>query len=162
MHLRAARLNKKTAKYHVGALTEQALKYRKDKVVDALGSAYQALHGGICAGGGVALYACIGKLPETIGGNILKEALQSPIKQICANAGYIMDSEPGYGKIGYDVKSGEWVDMFDAGIVDAYSTVLNSFKAAVSVAATILTAQVITLLDKTPDKQLDPFRPYER
>ena len=51
--------------------------------------------------------------------------------------------------------------MFDAGIVDAYSTVLSSFKAAVSVAATILTAQVITLLPKT-DQQVNPFSPYER
>ena len=161
MALRAARLNKKTAKYHVGALTEQALKYRKDKVVDALGSAYQALHGGIVAGGGVALREAAKKIStiDSKGAKILSKSLIAPITQISENGGFpYKDMEFPYG---LDVKSGNSVEMFEAGIVDAYSTVLNSLKAAVSVAATILTAKVVTILDKTPDKQLDPFRPYE-
>lgn len=163
MHLRAARLNKKTAKYQVGALTEQALKYRKDKVVDALGSAYQALHGGVVAGGGIALRNATENMPDTIGGKILKNALEEPFRQICTNAGIdwsdfalVSESE------GINVKTGKQVDMFEQGIVDAYSTVLSSFKAAVSVAATILTAQVVTLLPKVDTSAIDAFRPYER
>lgn len=167
MHLRAARLNKKTAKYHVGALTEQALKYRKDKVVDALGSAYQALHGGIVAGGGVALLNASNSLPDTKGGQILKEALKAPISQIIANAGSNIGDILETLKIrpisyGYDAKLNMISPMFDAGIVDAYSTVLSSFKAAISVASTILTAHVITLLPKMDNAIQNPFNPYER
>lgn len=166
-HLRAARLNKKTAKYHVGALTEQALKYRKDKVVDALGSAYQALHGGIVAGGGVALLNVALGMPNTIGGKVLQKALYSPIIQIMHNGGKYTPLDGGFdgfrytnATMGFDAKSGKDVDMFEAGIVDAYTTVLSSFKAAISVAATVLTAQVITLLPKQEQAPTDPFRPY--
>ncbi|MDE2232921.1 MAG: hypothetical protein KGJ90_02200 [Patescibacteria group bacterium] len=169
--LRAARLNKKTAKYHVGALSEQALKYRHDKVIDALGSAYQALHGGILPGGGVALINCVRKMPDTVGGRILWVALKAPVIQIAKNAGKELATEGDAAMFGpnlisfnhgIDVKTGEVVNMFDAGIVDAYNTVLNSFKSAISVASTILTAQVVTLLNKEKDANLDPFRPYER
>lgn len=160
--LRAARLNKRTAKYHVGALSEQALKYRKDKVVDALGTAYQALHGGIVAGGGIPFVNCSRMLAEldTVGAKILKKALVAPFHQIVNNAGYTFRAQDVGEARGFDAKNGILVDMFDAGIVDAYSTVLNSFKAAISVASTILTAHVVTLLPK--QEQLNPFNPYER
>lgn len=171
--LRAARLNKKTARYHVGALSEQALKYRHDKCVDALGSAYQALHGGVLPGGGTALFRISNILPDSIGGKILKEALKSPMYQIIRNSGKEISHEANNpeGTIyvdgadfqlnrGYDAKTGKLVDMLEAGIVDAYPTVLSSFKSAISVAATILTAQVVTLLPKQQEKAIDPFNPY--
>ncbi len=161
MKLRAARLNKKTARYHVGALTEQALKYRHDKVQDALGSAYQALHGGIVAGGGVALLNASKELPDTIGGTILKAALIAPIAQIMENAGIETDVWGCGDTVGFNAKTGLKGDMFEAGIVDAYTTVMNSFTAAVSVASTVLTAHVITLLPKN-EVPTDVFNPYER
>lgn len=166
MHLRAARLNKKTAKYHVGALTEQALKYRKDKVVDALGSAYQALHGGVVAGGGVALLNASKTLPDTKGGVIIENALRAPITQIMRNAGIpeleINDLYKKTGNtVGFNAKTMKYGDMYEEGVVDAYNTVLSSFKSAISVAATILTVQVITLLPKM-EEQINPFNPYER
>jgi chaperonin GroEL len=166
--LRAARLNKKTAKYHVGALTEQALKYRADKVRDALGSAYQALHGGVLPGGGVALFNASKNLPNTFGGKILREALHAPIKQIMTNAG-VSESEVSElnknvgGRCGFNAKTMKYEDdMLEIGIVDAFNTVLNSFKSAISVAATVLTAQVVTLLPKGEDAPKDMFNPYNR
>lgn len=155
--LRAARLNKKTAKYHVGALSEQALKYRHDKVVDALGASYHALHGGVVAGGGSALASIA--LPDTVAGRIITKALKAPAKQIAINAGY-PDIEIGSdydGVRGFDGKEGKFVDMFDANIVDAYATVFQSFKAAVSVASTILTARVLIKLPKEERPLFDPY-----
>lgn len=157
--LRAARLNKKTAKYHAGALSEQALKYRHDKVVDALGAAYNALHGGVVAGGGVALLTASLSLDQsTVGGKILGQALWSPCEQIIKNAGkdpkeykFETDTE------GYDAKNDQIVDMFEANVVDAYATVFQSFKAAVSVASTILTGHVVVTLPNKPLNQFDPY-----
>ena len=63
---------------------------------------------------------------------------------------------------GYNAKTNQVEDLMKSGVVDAYSTVLSSFKAAVSVAATILTAQVITLLPKAENAPTNPFSPYER
>lgn len=161
--LRAAKLNKKTAKYHVGALSDQALKYRHDKVVDALGAAYHALHGGVLAGGGAALASIAGEMPDTMGGSILKEALRAPAKQIAANAGRPNITIGGdYTKgWGYDAKNGVFVNMFKANIIDAYATTFNSFKSAISVASTILTAHVVTVLP--PEKPIaNQFNPYQQ
>lgn len=160
--LRAAKLNKKTAKYHAGALSEQALKYRHDKIVDALGASYHALNGGVVAGGGAALASIANKMPENEAGNILKASLKVPAKQIADNAGHPElnigdDYENGRG---FDAKKGEFVDMIDENIVDAYQTTLNSFKSAVSVASTILTAHVVTILPIQKDVK-SVFNPYE-
>jgi chaperonin GroEL len=64
--------------------------------------------------------------------------------------------------IGFNAKTGQIEDLMESGVVDAFQTTLSSFKSAVSVAATILTAQVITLLPKIENSPTDPFRPYER
>lgn len=85
--LRASRLNTKTARYFVGAASDSALSYRRLKVEDSISAAYQALQGGIVAGGGVALYNAANDLPDTVGGRILKTALLAPIRQIINNAG---------------------------------------------------------------------------
>lgn len=160
--LRAAKLNKKTAKYHAGALSEQALKYRHDKIVDALGASYHALNGGVVAGGGAALASIADELPDTEGGKILQGALRAPAKQVAVNAGrsdIVIGDDYKNGK-GFDAKSGQFVDMFEANIVDAYQTTFNSFKSAVSVASTILTAHVVTILP--PQKEIkSQFNPYE-
>lgn len=158
--LRAAKLNKKTAKYHVGALSEQALKYRHDKVVDALGASYHALNGGVLAGGGVALRNASKELGDaTEGARILSTALHAPARQVAKNAGYDFDSSL-EGNIGLNAKTGETVDMVDMNIIDAYQTTLNSFKSAISVASTILTGHVVVTLP--PQKEIkSAFNPYE-
>lgn len=158
--LRAARLNKKTAKYHVGALSEQALKYRHDKVVDALGAAYHALHGGVVAGGGVALLEVANRLEgeQTEGKKILKQALRSPMLTVLKNAGEKPPTSLQTG-MGYDAQKGRWVNMLENNIVDAYQTTLNSFKSAISVASTILTAHVVITLPEEKEIK-NQFNPY--
>ncbi len=173
--LRIARLNQKTARYFVGAPTDQALSYRRLKVEDACGAAYWALQNGVVAGGGVALYHTIPTLPDTQGANMLKRALTAPIRQIMKNAGaeselvgttlsfstpYFkrMDEDDDRGweynlipyrePMGYDAKNDKFVNLLDAGICDPTTVVLNSARNAISTAAKILTVGVITLLPK--------------
>ena len=149
--LRAARLNTATARYFVGARSESALSYRRLKVEDAIGSAYQALQGGIVAGGGIALFNCIKDIPETVGGKILQQALKEPLHLIIINSGLSLDkiemSKLG-GQLGLDTKTQKIVNMISAGIVDPASVVANCITNAVSVASTVITAPTIVLLPR--------------
>lgn len=154
--LRASRLNTKTARYFVGAQSDSALSYRRLKVEDAIAAAYQALNGGIVAGGGVALREATTSLPDTIGGKILRVALQAPTRQIMDNAGYqgpTGGAASGYSTLGVNAATGEIVDMFEAGITDPKNVVVNAAKNAISVAAAVITAPTIVTL---PREEYDP------
>jgi chaperonin GroEL len=141
---RIARLNTKTARYFVGAPSESALSYRRLKVEDAISAAYQALHGGVVPGAGTAL-ANARTSPVTIGQKILFSALKAPMLQILKNAG--LEEEVGLSDgYGYDTRSGEVVNLREAGIVDPTNVVVNALRNAVSVAATALSAPTITTL----------------
>lgn len=133
--LRAARLNTKTARYFVGAVSESALSYRRLKVEDAIASAYQALNGGIVLGGGIALMKV--ELPDTLGGRILSEALLAPYKQITDNLGREFTAK----------------DMEEGQVYDPKNVVLNAVKNAISVAAAVITAPTIVTL---PREEYDP------
>lgn len=146
--LRVARLNSKTARYFVGAKSESALSYRRLKVEDALNASYHAIKNGIVAGGGVALLNASRNMPDTVGGNLLREALCAPVKQITANAGKQFNSEDFSETVGYDSKTDSFVDMFEAGIVDSAYIALNAVQNAVSVAATVLTCKVVIELPR--------------
>ena len=146
--LRATRLNTKTARYFVGAHSDSALSYRRLKVEDAIGSAYQALNGGIVPGGGVALWNAALKLPDTTGGKILATSLPYLVEQICHNAG-LKDVPDGVGEgRGVDTTSRKIVNMFDAGITDPKNVVFNAVQNAISVASTVLTAPTIVTLPR--------------
>lgn len=151
--LRASRLNTKTARYFVGAASDSALSYRRLKVEDAISAAYQALNGGIVAGGGSALASI--KLPDTVGGQILTTALKEPARRIAANAGHPeMQIGADYDGIrGFDTRTGTFVDMFEAGITDPKNVVLNAAKNAISVAAAIITAPTIVTLPREDEPQ---------
>ena len=153
--LRASRLNTKTARYFVGAHSESALSYRRLKVEDAIGAAYQALNGGIVPGGGVALYNTSRHMPTTIGGSILKEALGEPIDQIIQNAGSQWSEDIG-GCKGMDTRTREVVDMFEAGIVDPANVMKNAVNNAISVASTVLTAPTMVLLPRLEAEDPQP------
>lgn len=160
--LRASRLNTKTARYYVGALSDSALSHRRLKVEDAISAAYHALNGGIVAGGGVALLNCavdLAKNGHSIGANILGLALEKPMVQICENAGLGMDAKG--GEIGYDTRTGKQVNMFEAGIIDPAVIVLNAAKNAISVAASILTAKAVVTLprEEMPPMMMGPTGP---
>lgn len=155
--LRAARLNTKTARYFVGAQSDSALSYRRLKVEDAISAAYQALNGGVVAGGGVALLNACAVLKEqkTIGASILAAALEVPARQIYANAGArVPDMFLYSGKDvgGFDSRTKKEVgDMFKAGIIDPRNVVLNAVKNAISVAAAVITAPTIVTLPRSDE-----------
>jgi len=155
--LRASRLNTKTARYYVGAHSDSALSYRRLKVEDAIGATYQALNGGIVAGGGIALRNASLHLPETAGGKILGVALKTPFHVILHNAGVMpeMVHLEGFGSAGIDTRSRNMVDMFDAGVVDPKNVVLNAVKNAISVSATVITAPTIVTLPR--EEEVDPL-----
>jgi chaperonin GroEL len=153
--LRAARLNTKTARYYVGAQSDSALSYRRLKVEDAIASAFHALNGGIVVGGGIALYNAAQTLPETIGGKILKEALQAPLKTIISNAGGTFTPEFG-GTIGFNSRTRKTEDLMKQGIVDPKQVVLNAVKNAISVAATVITAPTIITLPRQEQTHYQP------
>jgi chaperonin GroEL len=152
--LRVARLNTKTARYYVGADSESALSYKRLKVEDAISAAWQALHGGVVAGGGVALKNASLTLPSTIGGEILKKALIRPMETITGNAGAYIDIASLKGNEGIDTRTKEVVDMLDAGIIDPANVAINAVKNAISVAATILTTTTVLTLPNL-EKQID-------
>lgn len=161
--VRASRLNTKTARYFVGAQSDSALAYRRLKVEDAISAAWQALNGGIVAGGGVALLNASWNLTEVdagVGGKILEKALEFPLRKIMENAGCINATEGGLPlsrfdkNQGYDTRTGKIVDMFEAHITDPANIVLTAAKNAISVAASVLTANtVVTLPREEPTYQ---------
>lgn len=154
--LRASRLNIRTARFYIGAHSESALAYKRFKVEDAIAAGWQALHHGIVAGGGSALVSI--KLPDTIGGKILSVALKAPAKQIASNAGVedqVIDDR--YTEVmGFNSKTKEFCNMFDAKIVDPANIIINSCKNAISVAASALTANTVVLL---PKEDPQPYQP---
>jgi chaperonin GroEL len=145
----------------VGAATEVEMKEKKLRVEDALNAARAALEEGIVPGGGVAfviaqptLDSVKTKLPEEMTGvNILRRALEEPLRQIAENAGYdgpvvvanVREKPFGYG---LDVMTGEYVDMFKAGIVDPAKVTRAALQTGVGVACLLLTTD--TLVTDSP------------
>lgn len=155
--LRASRLNTKTARYFVGGISDSAISHRRYKVEDAIASAYHSLHGGIVAGGGVALDQSTCELKDSVGEKILKVALQAPQVQIMRNAGITSWGAPGpYSNIGVDSRTKQQVNMFDAKIIDSATITMNAVRNAISVAASILTAETLVLLPRETQTQGNP------
>lgn len=158
---RLAKLSGGVAVLYVGAGSEVELKEKKDRVDDALHATRAAIEEGIVAGGGIALLKCIDSVKkiqpsnedESEGVDIVLKSLESPIRQIIHNAGLessviIRDIQD--GKSGYDAKSGEYVDMFKAGIIDPTKVTRTAIQNAVSVVSMILTTECM-IVDK-PDE----------
>lgn len=136
-------LTSKTVLMKVGGLSETEITYKRLKLEDAINATRSALTDGIVAGGGVSyLNVANDLIGDSIGVQILREALKAPIQQIMENAGvheYTLIL-PDFGSTsGYDAKSNKIVDMFDAGIVDSAKVALNAMKNAIGIASTILT-----------------------
>jgi len=139
----------------VGAATEVELKEKKDKIDDAVHATKAAVEEGIVSGGGVALADCIKALDnvavtgdEKIGVNILRRALEEPMRQIAINAGkdgsVVIEEVKRQSKgIGYDAAADEYVEMIKAGIIDPVKVVRLALQNAASVAASILTTEAV-------------------
>ena len=156
--LRVSRLNTKTARYFVGAHSDSALSYRRLKVEDAIGAAYQALNGGVVAGGGVSLRNCAIELstevyPEDIGKIIMIDALRAVEKQIQSNAGFSYEGELDENE-GVDTRTKTVVNMFNMGIIDPRNVVFTAIKNAVSVASTVITAPTIVTLPRMEAQEM--------
>ncbi|MGA8045117.1 MAG: chaperonin GroEL [Dermatophilaceae bacterium] len=160
---RLAKLAGGVAVIKAGAATEVELKERKHRIEDAVRNAKAAVEEGIVAGGGVALIQA-GKVAfdtldltgdEATGANIVKVAIEAPLKQIAINAGLeggvvaekVAHLEPGHG---LNAATGEYVDLIAAGIIDPAKVTRSALQNAASIAALFLTTEAV-IADK-PEK----------
>lgn len=155
---RIARLNTKTARLYIGAVSDSALSYKRLKVEDAISAAWQALQGGVVPGGGSALVEATGYLPATVGGDILNLALRAPARQIATNAGILaMDVDGRYlNGMGFDTNTKTFVDMVKANIINPAKVEINAVRNAVSVAAQVLTTTTVVLLPREEKEHAQP------
>ncbi len=170
LHERLAKLSGGVAVIRVGAATEVELKEKKHRVEDALSATRAAVEEGIVPGGGVALINALSSLDdlnltyddENSGFQILRRALEAPMKKIAANAGQDgavilqsvrrAQSDKKDKNIGYDVISGQFVDMIQAGIIDPAKVTRGALENAASIAAMILTTEALITDEKEDDK----------
>ena len=128
----------------VGANSKIELKEKKDRVEDAIYATKAALKEGIVPGGGIALLNAANSIKaENIGEKILAKAIKSPFTTIMANAGIENYEIPTTDGIGFNVISGNQVDMVKAGIVDPVLVTKTALKNAVSVVNTIISADCV-------------------
>ena len=158
---RLAKLAGGVAVLYVGAASEVEMKEKKDRVDDALHATRAAVEEGIVPGGGVALVRAISainvegsNLDETTGIKIVKRAIEEPLRQIVANAGgegsvIVAKVAEGSGDFGFNAKNDEYVNMYEAGIIDPTKVVRVALENAASVAGMLLTTEcVITEVKK--------------
>jgi chaperonin GroEL len=171
---RLAKLAGGVAVIKVGAATETELKEKKHRVEDALSATRAAVEEGIVPGGGVALINAIGSLDAVqsegdvqTGVNILRRALEEPLRIIAQNAGRDggiaielvrrAQGEQKNANVGYDVLADNYVDMVEAGIVDPAKVTRSAIENAASIAGMILTTEA--LISDKPEKQAAPAMP---
>jgi len=163
---RLAKLVGGVAVIKVGAATETELKEKKARVEDAMHATKAAVEEGIVPGGGVALLRAIPALDKIkeknedvqIGINIVKRALEEPLRQIAANSGYegsvVVNEVKGFEKSkGFDAYNEKYVDMFEAGIIDPMKVVRTALQNASSIAALMLTTEAIITEVKEKEQQ---------
>jgi len=172
---RLSKLSGGVAVLYIGAGSEVELKEKKDRVDDALQATRAAVEEGIVAGGGTALLRCLSVLEdfkETLDGefedekdgvDVISFAIQSPIEQILENAGLdsnkiIQELFQHSERIGYNVKSGEFVDMIENGIIDPKKVTRTAIENATSVVGMILTTECM-VVNKPEEKKQIPMMP---
>ncbi len=171
---RLAKLAGGVAIIRVGAATEVELKEKKHRVEDALSATRAAVEEGIVPGGGVALLNALPALDDvkvgsgdpTTGVNILRRALEAPMRKLAENAGMNGDviiqnvrreqGEKSNPNLGYDVLTGNYVDMIKGGIIDPAKVTRGAVENAASIAAMILTTEA--LVTDLPEKE-QPMMP---
>ena len=159
---RLAKLAGGVAVINVGAATETEMKEKKARVEDALHATRAATQEGIVPGGGVAFIRTIAALDklklegdERIGADIVKRAIEEPLRQIAQNAGQegsvvVQKIKQEKTNIGYDVSQDAYVDMIDAGVIDPTKVTRSALQNAASIAALLLTTEAL-IVDK-PEK----------
>jgi len=153
----------------VGAATEIEMKEKKARVEDALHATRAAVEEGIVPGGGVAYIRCLKALDgqklsdeEQQGLNIIRRALEEPLRQIAANAGYegsvvVEKVKDGKGAYGFDADSGQYGDLLEAGVIDPTKVSRFALQNAASVASLMLTTEA--MIAERPKKKTPPAAP---
>lgn len=168
---RVAKLAGGVAVIKVGAGSEVEMKEKKDRVDDALHATRAAVEEGVVAGGGVALVRALAALnnfkgdneDQTAGVNILRRAMEAPLRQIVTNAGeeasvVLNKVKEGTGNFGYNAASGEYDDMIAMGILDPAKVTRSALENAASVAGLMLTTECM-IADAPEDKSSGPGMP---
>ncbi len=172
---RLAKLAGGVAIIRVGAATEVELKEKKHRVEDALSATRAAVEEGIVPGGGVALLNALPALDsvelpagdQTTGVGILRQALEAPMRKIAENGGRNGDvviqnvrraqEEAGNQRVGYNVMSGEYIDMVTEGIIDPAKVTRGALENAASIASMVLTTEA--LITDLPSEDAAPMMP---
>jgi chaperonin GroEL len=161
---RLAKLAGGVAVINVGAATEVEMKEKKARVEDALAATRAAVEEGIVAGGGITLLRCkkaLDKVTEEgdagIGVDMVRKALETPLRQIAENAGaegslIVEHVTKSAADTGYDAATGEYTDLVKAGIVDPTKVARSALQNAASVASLLLTTEAV-VTDKPEDKE---------
>ena len=159
---RLAKLAGGVAVINVGAATETEMKEKKARVEDALHATRAAVEEGIVPGGGVALLRCIPAIEalkltgdEQIGVDIVRRAVEAPLRSLALNAGVegsiiIQEVKKRKGNDGYNVATGEYVDLVKAGVVDPKKVTRTALQNAASIAGLLLTTEC--LITELPEK----------
>ena len=164
---RLAKLSGGVALINVGAATEAAMKETKARVEDALHATRAAAEEGIVPGGGTALLRVLPAVQEVhdalngdekLGAAIVLRALEEPIRHIAENSGHdgavVADEVKGRsGSVGFNANTGEYVDMFEAGIVDPTKVTRSALQNAASISALMLTTEAMITNIKDDEKE---------
>ncbi len=160
---RLAKLAGGVAVINVGAATETEMKEKKARVEDALHATRAAVEEGIVPGGGVALLRCLPAIEavklegdEQIGVDIVKRAVESPLRALASNAGVegsiiVQDVKKRKGNDGYNVATGQYEDLVKAGVVDPKKVTRTALQNAASIAGLLLTTEC--LITELPEKE---------
>ncbi|MDB6064694.1 MAG: groL [Pedosphaera sp.] len=166
---RLAKLAGGVAVINVGAATETEMKEKKARVEDALHATRAAVEEAIVPGGGVALLRClpaIDKLKlegdEQIGADIVKRAVEAPLRALASNAGVegsliVQEVKRRKGNEGYNVATGEYEDLVKAGVVDPKKVTRTALQNAASISGLLLTTEA--LVTEVPEKKLEAAAP---
>jgi chaperonin GroEL len=164
---RLAKLAGGVAVIHVGAATETEMKEKKARVEDALHATRAAVEEGIVAGGGVALIRTLpaiealklGITDEQIGVDIVRRAIEAPLRELARNAGVeggliVQEVKRRKGNEGYNVATGEYEDLVKAGVVDPKKVTRSALQNASSIAGLLLTTEAV--ITEIPEKKEKP------
>src|SRR5579862_8603017 len=170
---RLAKLSGGVAVIKVGAATEVELKEKKHRIEDAVSTTKAAIEEGVVPGGGVALLRSQSRIldaadklegDEATGARIVARAVEEPLKQIAVNAGLeggvVIEKVRGLSNLadGLNAETGEYEDLFKAGVIDAAKVTRSALQNAASIAALFLTTEAV-VVDKPEDKSAAPAMP---
>jgi len=168
---RLAKLIGGVAVINVGAATETEMKEKKARVEDALNATRAAVEEGIVPGGGIALIRCMGSLSklelggdEQLGVNIVRRALEDPLRQIANNAGLegsvvVEKVKEEKGAFGLNAETGQYEDLIKAGIIDPTKVTRFALQNAASVSALMLTTEAMVAEKPKEEKEMPAMPP---